>query len=75
MWWRWIRRVLGLSVPSYKILVGRSYASAPDAAEAAAILVVGSGAQALGIAASALCCPGEDGPPRVEWDVYVLIRR
>jgi len=75
MWWRWIRRTLGLTVPSYAILVGRSYASAQEAAAAAAVLVAGSGAQALGIAASAVCCPGEDGTMRVEWDVYVLIRR
>jgi len=55
--------------------VDRSSTAAAAAVAAAKILVAGSGAQALGIAASAVCCPGEDGTMRVEWDVYVLIRR
>jgi hypothetical protein len=58
-------------------MVGKSHASADEAAKNAELQVNNSGGEAIGIAAGEMCCTNgpESGPGGAEWDVYVLIRK
>lgn len=61
---------------SYSVIVGKSHASADEAAKNAELQVQNSGGEAVGIAASAMCCAKEEGAvDGAEWDVYVLVRK
>lgn len=59
--------------PSYEIVSSQSFASAEEAAKSAQIQTNSAGGEAIGIAADAICCGGEQ-KNRVEWNVYVLIK-
>ncbi len=77
MFWFLLRSLFWRPRYTYKILVGRSNASAADAAKSAELQVnnaAGSGWEAISIAADALCCAGEEGGAGAEWDVQVLLR-
>lgn len=59
--------------PKYEIVSAQSFTSAENAARSAQIKTNAAGGEAIGIAADAICCGGEEGN-HVEWDVYVLIK-
>ena len=74
MFWRWLAWWFSRRPPAYTILVGRSFASAAEAAASAQVQLNASPGWPIGIAASALCCEDPEGTRTVEWDVYVLLR-
>jgi hypothetical protein len=76
MLWKLLRFLFWRPRYVYSVVVGKSHASADEAAKSAELQVQNSGGEAVGIAASAMCCAkGEQGAGTAEWDVYVLIRK
>ena len=73
-WWLW-RFVFWWPRYTYNIVVGTSHASAEEAERSALINAQRAGGEIVGIAASAMCCGGEEGGPGAEWDVYLLLRK
>jgi len=72
-WWLW--RLLWWPRWKYEIAVGTSHASADEAKQNALIQAGKLGGEIVGIAASAMCCAGEEGGTGAEWDVYLLLRK
>jgi hypothetical protein len=78
MFWFFFRWLFWRPSYTYKIVVGRSNASAAEAAKSAELQVnnaTTSGWEPIGIAADALCCAGEEGGAGAEWDVQVCLRK
>jgi hypothetical protein len=74
MFW-WLLRVLFWWPRfTFNIVVGTSHTSAEEAERSALINARDAGGEIVGIAASAMCCGGEEGSPGAEWDVYLLLR-
>jgi hypothetical protein len=73
MLWRLFRWLFWRPRYTYQIVVGKSHASADEAAKNAELQINNSGGEAIGIAADGMCCQAEKGG--VEWDVYVLVRK
>jgi hypothetical protein len=74
MFW-WLRKLFWWPRYTYDIAVGRSNASAEEAERNALIQAGRAGGEIIGIAASAMCCGGENGGAGAEWDVYLLLRK
>ncbi len=76
MLWRLFRFLFWRPRYSYSVVVGKSHASADEAAKSAELQTQNSGGEAIGIAASAMCCSKEEqAAGGAEWDVYILIRK
>jgi hypothetical protein len=74
LWWLW-RTIFWWPGFTYDIVVGTSHASAEEAERSALINAQRAGGEIVGIAASAMCCAGEQGAAGAEWDVYLLLRK
>ncbi len=74
MFW-WLRRIFWWPRYNYNIVVGTSHASAEEAEKNALIQAQRAGGDIIGIAASAMCCGGENGGAGAEWDCYLLLRK
>lgn len=81
-WWLW--KLLWWPRWKYDIAVGTSHASAEEAEKNALIQAGKLGGEVIGIAASAMCCSGQNAPSdggapagagSAEWDVYLLLRK